>query len=369
VCAGLAACSSLLELDQLRRVDCAEDCGGSDSNTGATTSGGSQAGTQPNAGGTSASVGGSSSGGTTPRGGAEAIGGSATSGGGTLPSEGGTATGGGTGNGGPCPGGPAPAATWKEHWEGHAESLTLRSYDDCVALYVDAAMATTDTAWLASFFGQAWTYNLATYGELGADRLYVVLHKDKFVAGHTSAFYETTHDGHNVLDAGAASWADGDYDGVGTLLSALLASTAVPGKRGSPAAAQWGHDGFAQIYKYDLYLALGMDDQASQAWDDFGAIEQKYPVPGSYWFSDFYYPLWRDHGKTRLLVDFFALLAKYYPATNQVMAPMSWGQYIHFLSGAARSEAETQATYAFGWNDTWEAQLQKAKTDFPGVSY
>ncbi len=51
------------------------------------------------------------------------------------------------------------------------------------------------------------------------------------------------------------------------------------------------------------------------------------------------------------------------------LAPMSWGQYIHFSSGAARTETKTIATYAFGWNDTWEAQYQKAKTDFPAIKY
>lgn len=273
------------------------------------------------------------------------------------------------GHTGPCPGGPAPAATWQEHWEGHAELVKLRDYDDCVALYVDSAMSATDSAWLATFFSKAWTYNLTTYGALGAERLYVVLHLGKFLTGHSSAFYETTHDGHNVIDAGATSWQAGDYDAVGSLLAALVASTAVPGKQGSPAAAQWGKEGFGEMYKYDLYLGLGMDTEASQAFDDFSPIAMTYPVPGSYWFSDFYYPLWRDHGKTRVLVDFFKLIDKNYPAVNRVMAPMTWGQYIHFLSGAAHMETKTQATYAFGWNNTWEAQLQKAKTDFPAITY
>jgi hypothetical protein len=354
-CVALAACSSLLELDQLQRVDCVERCGGtagSTASSGAATSGGG--GTlQPGAG---ASSGGVSTSGGTNQGGS-----------GILPVQGGSA--GDSGYVGPCPGGPTPPPTWKEHWDKHAEELTLRDYDACVAVYVDADMSGTDSAWLSAFLSQAWAYNLTTYGELGSERLYVVLHLDKFIGGRSSAFYETTHDGHNVIDVGANNWKAGDYDRVGTPLSELVASTAVPGKRGSPGAAQWGHWGFAQIYKYDLYSGLGMDAQATQAFDAFNPTVDTYPVPGSYWFADFYYPIWRDHGKARALVDFFGLLGQYYPATDQVMAPMTWGQYIHFMSGAAGVEVQTQATYAFGWNDGWEADLQKAKGDFPGITY
>ena len=70
-----------------------------------------------------------------------------------------------------------------------------------------------------------------------------------------------------------------------------------------------------------------------------------------------------------MLTQFFALLQKYYPAGNSTMPPMNWGQYIHFMSGGAGVELKTQATYAFGWNNTWEAQLAQAKIDFPAIKY
>lgn len=364
---GAAACSSLLELDSFERVDCLEQCGGTDFETGARGAEMSVAGTNVgNGGASSPGIGGKASAGVS-SGGAPTLGGTGQTNGGSVVGDGGAA--GATSTTGPCPGGPEPPATWEEHWEGHAEQLTLRTFDDCVAVYVDGGFSASDTAWLSSFLGKAWLYNLDTYGVLGEERLYVVLHQGKFVGGHTSPHYETTHDGHNVIDAGAAAWDVDDRDRLSALLSELVARTAVPGKRGAPAAELWGDAGFAQIYTYDLYLGLGMDDEASDAFDAFTPAAQTYPYAGSYWFSDFYYPLWRDHGKTRVLVDFFALLDQHYPSTNQVMAPMNWGQYLHFLSGASRLDVETQATYAFGWSDSWEAQFQKAKTDFPGIEY
>jgi hypothetical protein len=256
-----------------------------------------------------------------------------------------------------------------EHWEGHNHALTLRDFNDCVAVYVDASMSAVDTAWLSTFLDQAWQYNLATYGALGDERLYVVLHQGQYLGAHASASHETTHDGHNVIDVGVSSWKSGDYDAISAALSAIVERTAVAGKHGAPAAAQWHEAGFAQIYEYDLLLGLGMTAEAEAARDDFEPIAQVYPVPNSYWFSDYYFPVYRDHGKTKLLVEFFALLSKHYPESGGSMPAMNWGQYIHFVSGAAGADVKEQATYAFGWNNSWEQQLQQAKTDFPAVTY
>ena len=369
-CVALAACSSLLELDQLQRVDCVDDC--------AVAAGIDSGGSAPNVSAGKTSVGGSvtsatggtSSGGTLGQGGTTTQGGSvATAGSGALPSEGGASGATQTGPTGICPGGPAPPAVWQEHWTAHDQAVTLRDFDDCVAIFVDADMAAVDTDWVSSFVSKAWTYSLTTYGKLGSERLFVILHLDKNLGGQVSAAYDATRDHHNVLDLGASSWPAGDYELIGSQLSALVERTAVPGKQGAPASVVWGAAGFAQIYEYDLLLGLGMNAEASAAWDDYAPLAQAYPYPGSYWFSDFFYPCWRDHGKTALLVKFFGLLEQYYPVTDQVMPPMTWGKFVHFMSGAAGVEVKTQATYAFGWNDTWETQYQQARSAFPAIKY
>lgn len=369
----LVACNSLLDLDSLKKVDCNEACG---------TSGGSDVGAGPNGGGSQSVVAGTASdpgvgGSHNGAAGSSSVGGSmtqaggpagGTGGSGILPTDGGT---GGADDGpmGPCPGGPVPPKDWLEHWEGHNQALTLRDFNDCVAIYVDAAMSGVDTAWLSVFLDKAWQYNLMTYGALGSERLYVVLHQGKYLGGHASAAYETTHDGHNVIDVGQSSWKSGDYDQVSAELSGLVERTAVAGKRGAPAHAQWGDAGFAQIYEYDLLLGLGMNAEAEAAWKRFEPIAQVYPVPNSYWLSDYYSPVYKAHGKTKLLTQFFALLGKYYGAQGQIMPPMNWGEYIHFMSGAAGSDVKEQATYAFGWEDAWQSQLAQAKTDYPAITY
>jgi hypothetical protein len=369
---ALLACSTLIGLDGLERDDCVSDCAAAP--TGGVDVGGSSpvgsAGKSGLGGNAMLPSAGTSSGGTTSLGGATTQGGSDTGAGtGATSSDGGTAGAGATGPTGICPAGAMPPAGWKEHWTGHSQALTLRDFDDCVAIYVDADMAAVDTAWLSSFLSKAWTYNLNTYGALGSERLFVILHQNKNLGGQVSAFYDATRDGRNSLDLGASSWKPGDYELAGTQLSALVERTAVPGKQGAPASAAWGAAGFAEIYKYDLFLGLGMNDEASAAADGYTPLAQTYPVPNSYWFSDFFYPCWQDHGKTGLLVKFFGLLKQYYPVNNQVMPPMNFGQYVHFMSGAAGAEIKTQATYAFGWDDNWEAQLQQARSDFPAIKY
>lgn len=378
-CFSLVACSSLLDLDALSRVDCLDAC----------TDGGSAGASRPgNAGGPSIGAGTTSGGAPTGSAGSSGksnAGGSA-SGGSSQATAGSTATGSGgssAGAGGsaglagsagsselaPCPGGAAPPSTWQEHWFEHDQLVTLDQYDDCVAVYVDRDMAHADAAWIAAFLSQAWRYSLEQYGELGDDRLFGVLHLGHYPGGHSSAYFETSHDSRNVIDAGATAWPADDYDLPAHLLSFVVERTASHAKQGSVASSVWHDDGFAQIFKYDLYVGLGMTDEAAKAYDAFSPTSFPYPVPNSYWFADWYYPVWRDHGGSSLLVRFFALLEQHYPSVAQATEPMTWGEYVHFMSGAAGADLQEQAIYAFGWTNEWQAQLEQARVDYPQLVY
>lgn len=365
-CLTLASCGSLLGLDELQKVDCTRDCGGSGSIGGSVPGAGtsSDAGT-PSRAGSSSGSGGTISGGT-----GNGVGGTSPGIGGTESDAGADAGGAGSGDG--C-GGDEPPLQWSEHWYEHDQQLTRASFESCVAVYADPDMAVGDLQWLGDFLQKAWAYNLEKYGRPSDSRLFAIFHQGKYdagyKAGHTAAFYEASHDFRNVLDAGAQNWTDGDYDLPAHLLSFILEFTAVKSKQGSPASWIWSDEAFGEIYKYDLYVGLGMTEEAEAAFDQFEPVKHLYPVPESYWFADFYYPVWRDHGQTQVLVNFFQLLEQHYPATNGVMASMSWGEYIHFMSGAAGHEVQTQATYAFGWFDEWQAELEKAQSDYPQITY
>jgi hypothetical protein len=77
------------------------------------------------------------------------------------------------------------------------------------------------------------------------------------------------------------------------------------------------------------------------------------------------------------MVNYFRLISKHYPKETVEdgkglkfsRGRMNWGEYIHFMSGAAGKDLRPLATRAFGWPAEWESQFQKARAEFPGVLY
>jgi hypothetical protein len=70
------------------------------------------------------------------------------------------------------------------------------------------------------------------------------------------------------------------------------------------------------------------------------------------------------------MVRFFKLLSQHFRkrGTNYD-GDLNWGEFVHFMSGAAGTNLKDMATQAFGWPADREAQFNKARTDFPGVTY
>jgi hypothetical protein len=77
---------------------------------------------------------------------------------------------------------------------------------------------------------------------------------------------------------------------------------------------------------------------------------------------------WQEH--------WFKLLAKHFPKepenegkNQKYTRDMNWGEYIHFMSGAAGTDLNPLATNAFGWPPEWQEQFKKARADFPAIKY
>ena len=67
---------------------------------------------------------------------------------------------------------------------------------------------------------------------------------------------------------------------------------------------------------------------------------------------------------------FFALLARDFPSSDgEYTREMNWGEFVHFMSGAAGTDRKARATFAFGWCVDWEAELQAARATFPDITY
>lgn len=376
------ACGALIGLDEMERVECVAPCAGAgglsqsttagrSSDTGGVASGGTVvsvdgsgngSGGFAGAGDACGGLGGSSTGGvsvgTTPLGGGGATGATGSAGGGAQPT-----------SSAACPGGPEPPATWQEHWLDHTELLTRVHYDDCIAVYFDADVSPAVQDWLVPFVRRGWSYSLDTYGNMGSERLHVVVHQGRHSGGHVAAFVETSHDARATIDMGAPAWLADDFDLPARLLGLLVDIQGAHTKFGAPKAFHYGL-GFALIYQYDLYLALGLDAEAAAARLTFDEFSNSEPSPDVHWFRDWFQPLWSAHGGAQLFVNYLSLLEAHYPAgANDWMPPMSYGQYLHFMSGAAGLDLTPLAQEAGIWRDGFDAQIAAAKTRFPEIQY
>lgn len=272
--------------------------------------------------------------------------------------------------------GPDPTATpltWQEHWFEHVQLLELAAMDDDVALYVDKDIDRTQTAALLDYASKIWRYTTATYGAIGPGRLYAIFHKDRYMGCHRDTYFEPGHDRRNVIDCGI-----GTYDEAAVFqvffphLAALIVESASHGRDGAPADAIWNEGKWAEFYRYDLYRGTGnqaLADGVYAAWTSDGATDS-FPVPNTHWFRDWSFPLWRDHGGAKVMNRFFELLARDFPAQNaKYTRDLNWGEFVHFMSGAAGTDLEPLATTAFGWPATWQAELDQARADFPKITY
>jgi hypothetical protein len=207
-------------------------------------------------------------------------------------------------------------------------------------------------------------------GQLRPDpRINQISHQGKYNGGHPSYYFDASHDNRNVSDCGPGPWAErsGVYDIPSHEIGHVVES-ANNGMQGSPAFAVWGDSKWAEAYQYDLYVGLGMTAEAERVRVRFTGQVDNFPRAGTHWFRDWYFPLWRDHGKTELLSKFFKLLAMYFPKNGKrYMGNLNFGQYVHFMCGAAAFDCHDQAVMAFG--NAWEADYQRARTQFPMITY
>ncbi|MEC3980106.1 hypothetical protein [Amycolatopsis sp. H20-H5] len=268
-----------------------------------------------------------------------------------------------------------PPANWQEHWFEHNQNLRRIAYNDTVALYFDNDVDPNAQSWALPYLTSMWQYAQRTYGNSGnrmtSDRLYSIHHEGKYFGGHPSTVYDASHDYRNVSDVGGQGWNTPQYE-VATHETGHIVESIAAGKHGSPAFGLWGDSKWMEFYIYDVYTSLGMTTEAESFYDRMMAADHvdSFPRAGTHWFRDWFYPLWRDHGHAQVMVRFFALLGQYFPASGQDFArSMNWGEFVHFMSGAAGVNLRGLATTAFGWPSTWDTQFQQARRDFPQITY
>ena len=267
----------------------------------------------------------------------------------------------------------APPATWTEHWFEHNQNLKLVEANDWVVLYFDDDVDRTKTAWIMPFMTKVWKYTVTHYGQYTDGqrdgRLFAIFHQGKYSGGHPSTYFDASHDYRNVSDVGPGPFPDGDFDLASHEVSHIVegASRSV---HNSPAFGLWGDSKWAEFYQYDLYVGIGLPKEADRVLNKFSNTVDSFPQAGTHWFRDWFYPLWKDHGGVQVMVNYYQLLAQRFPKNGSNFSrDMNFGEFVHFMSGAAGTNLKARATTAFGWPADREAQFVKAQADFPNIGY
>ena len=85
---------------------------------------------------------------------------------------------------------------------------SLVATDDAVALYYDKDVDATQATAIFPYVSRIWMYTQTTYGSLGPGRLYVIIHKDRYLGCHEADHFSASHDYRNVIDCGITSYDD-----------------------------------------------------------------------------------------------------------------------------------------------------------------
>jgi hypothetical protein len=268
--------------------------------------------------------------------------------------------------------GTVPPLTWKEHWFEHNQVLKRVYYDPDLVVYFDQDMDSSIT-WIKDYVGNAWRYTKQVYGNMnGADsvqRLWAIFHHNKYSGGHPAYYFDPGHDSRNVIDLGQKnSWADSSGWNLDATIHEIghVVESVTNNAQGSPAFKLWGDSQWCVIYQYDVYQGLGWTNEAERWYNQKIKETTSYPRANTYWFRDWFYPIWNKYGKSDVLSKFFKLTSQYYPKkAKKYSRDMNWGEFVHFWSAAAGVNLKSRATMAFGWSPEYEAQFNQARKDFP----
>lgn len=268
----------------------------------------------------------------------------------------------------------APPRSWQEHWFEHNQTVQRVFQDNDVAVSYDKDVNST-ISWPFQYLGDVWRYTKKTYGSFGSEpTLYAIFHAKKYSGGHPSAYFDSSHDYRNVIDCGTndpKGWESGpgNYD-ITTHEIAHIVEDASKNTHNSPAFKIWGDSKWAEIFIYDVYLGLGKTSEAQQWYNNHINTRDSFPRQNTAWFKDWFYPIYNKYGNSAVLNRFFVLLSQNFPKDGQKHArDMNWGEFIHFWSGAAKTNLQQQATLAFGWTSEYDTQFKDAKKNFTNITY
>ena len=263
----------------------------------------------------------------------------------------------------------SPPRGLTESWNDHTEVLNRQIFESDVAVYYDDA---TDRSieWPFTFFPSVWTYTTSTYGSFGSNNtLYVVGHGTELNSFYKTYFEEDAGN-RNIIDFNLTSEEPTAkaLDSPVSLLAQLV-ENANNGVSGSPASAVW-QDKFQEIFTYDLYLSIGRDADAERVKALYSSESAGFPAADTFWFRDWFLPLYEANEGAALLNNFFTVLSANYPIDGGKYArDMNLGELVHFFSGATGEDLEPLAVSTLGFTEANMNELLQARAEFPELNY
>lgn len=270
-----------------------------------------------------------------------------------------------------------PPATYMESYHtvigGTNELLTLVSATSDVVIYRDPQVPTNLT-WAVTKIQQIYAHVRASYPAMQGQRLWVTLHNDPGPGGSAQFFGTLETNYHTTIDMYDADWStptDIKLDVIAHEIGHAI-EFAGYGTLDSPAYHLWHDSKWCEIFQYWAYTGAGLTSDATRWYNDKSTDPvDGYPAATTDWFTQWFYPITNNYSGATTLNNYFLLLSQHYHQFNgwYPVATMNMGEFVHFWSGATGANQQSLAQTAFGWNSTWQAQLDQAKIDFPGVTY
>jgi len=266
-----------------------------------------------------------------------------------------------------------PKETLQEHWWEHDQNVSRVFLDNDVAIYFNNEMPRSIT-WMNKFTGDVWRYTKQSYGNFGPNGLlFGIFHQGKYEGAHSGYFHNAKHGNRNTFDIGqSGSWEKAEVGIIDTIVHeiAYVVENTFRGFEGSPARGIWETYKWSDIFKYDVYKGIGMHEEADRIFKLNIDKTDNFPNPRVNWFRDWWMPIYSNHGETQVLVRFHEMLTQHFPKKGfEYQGRMNMGEFVHFWSGAARSNLKSTAQKAFQWTDQFETEFNDARAKFPGIIY
>lgn len=263
----------------------------------------------------------------------------------------------------------APPRVLEETWNGHNQVLYREFFDSNTAIYYDEDVD-REVVWTRDFTSDAWEHVQSNYDNFDdGDILYSVFHSENVDAFSGNIFDESTQNNFLMdLTLPGEELNSAGTDAILKILSELVETSAF-GVDGSPASEIWKNT-WSEIFIYDAYLELGMEEEAQRIYESSLESSQNFPVADTYWFRDWFFPLYDTYAGGVTLNNFFKSLSQNFSRQGDAYSrDLNMGEFVHFSSGAVGEDIKIMAEEAFGWSDQWQQELLQARSDFPNVNY